>query len=474
MRSLRILSSILVLSLLLIYTLSTRADESNTPAANWRENYAYSLGIQAYIFAFPWSYNSELRWQWTTQSIDPANIPYAPQNQFWHARTLTGSDYRNGGTPNNDTLYSVAWLNLKKEPLILSVPDVGNRYYVMQMASMDSDNFAYIGSRTTGPDAGNYLITGPGWQGKTPEGVKRLPPSRTDVAMILGRTLVDGAADQINVQKLQDQYRLTPLSAWGKSTLPVVNQEEAWKPFDRKSDPLNEWRTINRALTENPPEARNAPLVSQFADIGVGPGQNIDAMDDATLRGLSRAALEGRKLVQEAAASGFGRTFKNGWAITPENFGRLGLHNQWLTRAALQSMTGIAANDIEEASYIGARKDADNQPLDGRNRNYTLHFAPDDKPDVKAFWSMGIYDMTFNFSPNAINRFSIGDRTEGLKKDADGGLTIYLQADDPGEAKRSNWLPIPHDRFFTVFRAYVPGIAIQRGRWAPPPLRPVL
>ncbi|TDF86259.1 DUF1254 domain-containing protein [Pseudomonas sp. H9] len=477
MQTTRVLSVGLMLGLAMASIAPTQASEApQVPqvakaTADWRENYAYTLGVQAYIFAFPWSYNAELRWLWVTQPVDPTYIPYAPQNQFWHARHLANAKYRNGGTPNNDTLYSIAWLDLKPEPMILSVPDAGDRYYVMEMASMDSDNFAYVGSRSTGPKAGNYLIAGPDWKGELPAGVKQLPASRSNVALIIGRTLVDGSADLPEVHKLQEQYRLTPLSRWGKPQITGAEQRDVWKPYDRKADPLNEWRTINRAMTENPPQARLEPLLRQFASIGVGPGQNVETLDDATRRGLARAAVDGRKLLQDAVVAGYSRTFINGWGIGPEHYGRLGLHDKWLGRAALQSLGGIIANEVEEASYISARFDAEGQPLDGGKNRYVVRFAPDALPDVKAFWSMSIYDATFNFAENPIDRYSIGDRTPGLVKDPDGGLTLYLQTDDPGVQKRSNWLPIPPQRFATTFRAYVPGEAIQQRRWAPPPVQ---
>lgn len=440
---------------------------------DWREAYAYTLGLQAYVFAFPWSYNSELRWKWVTQPTNPERVPYAPLNQFWHNRYLTDASYRHGGTPNNDTLYSIAWLDLSKEPLVLSVPDVPDRYYVMELASMDSDNFAYVGSRTTGSKAGNYLIAGPEWKGTVPADVVQLAPSRTNTALILGRTLVDGDADRVAVHALQNGYRLVPLSQWGKAEPTLVARRDVWQPYDRERDPLNEWRTINRALTENPPQARLQPLLNQYTSIGIGPGQDIDQLDDATKRGLARAAVDGRQLIKDAAENGFGRTNKNGWGIPPLHFGRLGLHDQYLTRAAIQSMGGIIANELDEAAYLSARHDSKQQRLDGSATNYRLHFTAQDMPDVKAFWSLSIYDRSTNFAANAIDRYSLGDRTPGLQKNADGGVTLYLQAEDPGPQKRANWLPIPREPFYATFRAYAPGEAIRQRNWAPPAIEPL-
>lgn len=451
------------------------AQASSTPKSDeaFRENYAYTLGIQAYIFAFPYSYNSDLRWLWVTQPINPERTPYAPLNQFWHHRHLADASYRDGGTPNNDTLYSIAWLDLAKEPLVLSVPEVPERYYVMEMASMDSDNFAYVGSRATGSQAGNYLITGPDWKGEVPAGVTRLPASRTNAALIIGRTLVRDEADRSNVHALQNDYRLTALSQWNGAPVKPADNRDVWRPYDRKADPLNEWRTINRAMTENPPEARLAAWLAQLATIGVGPGQDIDKLDSAMRRGLARAAVDGRQLIKDAAEMGFGRLLLGGWEIQPLHFGRLGLHDQYLTRAAIQSMGGIIANDPEEGTYITAHNDAKGNRLDGSKHRYQIHFAPSELPEVKAFWSLSIYDETTNFVDNPIDRYAIGDRTPGLKKDADGGLTLYLQAEDPGAEKRANWLPIPRSAFYATLRAYLPGEAIVQRRWAPPAIQVV-
>jgi hypothetical protein len=420
------------------------------------------------VFAAPWSYLSELRWKWTSNPVDPVNEPFAPQNQFWHANDVLNDKFKDGGKPNSDTLYSFAWLDLS-EPLVLSLPD-SNRYHVMQMSSMDSDNFALVGSRATGYKAGNYLIVGPHWHGKAPAGVKVLPPSRTINALIVGRTLVDGPADLPAVHKLQAQYRLTPLSQWGKpkGKIQAPNLPAVWKPYDRNSNPLNEWRTINRALAENPPLPRYAAQLAQFATVGIGPGQDIDKLDEATKRGLARAAVDGRKIALESAYAGYNRKRVNGWVAPPKNMGNLADVEDLLNRAAV-CLIGIVTNPAEEATYYTTVYDSAGHKLVGSKR-YVMHFAPGTLPEVKAFWSVTIYDRQFNMPANQLNRFAIGDRTAGMKKDADGGLTIYLQADDPGADKRANWMPVPREQFSAAVRAYVPGRDIVEGRWFPAPI----
>jgi hypothetical protein len=176
---------------------------SQQPASDWRETYAYTLGLQAYIFGFPYVYLPTLRWSWVTQP-KPAGgtTPYAPLNHFHHVRTLADADYRDGGSPNNDTLYSIAWVDVATEPVIISHPDMGKRYFTFEIASLDSDNFAYVGTRTTGGKADRFAIVGPKWQGRLPRGVAALPRSRTNSVLIIGRTLVDGPADVKSVNSL--------------------------------------------------------------------------------------------------------------------------------------------------------------------------------------------------------------------------------------------------------------------------------
>src|ERR1022692_2485315 len=190
-----------------------------------KEELAYTIGTQAYVYGYPWIYLPTLRWMWVTKPVNPERVPYVAINHFWHLRQLGDAQYRDGGSPNNDTLYSISWVYVSKQPVILTHPDMGDRYFTFEIACLDSDNFAYVGKRTTGGKAGNFAIVGPDWKGTLPEGVTALPPSPTPTVLIFGRTLVDGVADVPNVTKLQDQYKLTPLDLWGKPDA-VVRSEE--------------------------------------------------------------------------------------------------------------------------------------------------------------------------------------------------------------------------------------------------------
>lgn len=442
-----------------------------TSRSDWREDYAYTLGVQAYVFGFPYVYLPSLRADWVTRPKSGDELPlYAPLNHFSHVRNLADATYRGGGSPNQDTLYSTAWLDVGKEPIILSHPDMGDRYFAFELAGIDSDNFAYVGKRTTGSKAGSFAIVGPGWKGQLPAGVRALPPSLTPSVLMFARTLIDGPADAKTVNALQDQYTLIPLSLWGRKGAALPASRDVWQPYETKTDPLGEWRTMNRAMTENPPEARLGKLVGLFAKVGVGPGQDIDKMDEATKRGLARAAVDGRKLIKAAIDSGqLGRQVNN-WNIPPRTLGRAGLVDDFMLRASVQAMGGIISNELEETVYFNTTKDGAGRPLDS-SKNYMIRFAPGQLPKVNAFWSITMYDPTFNFTDNVLDRYSLGDRSKGLQKDSDGGLTFYIQRNSPGKDKEANWLPSPQSGpFFLILRTYMPGAEIVEQNWAPPPV----
>ncbi len=434
----------------------TKADE-NSPA-DWREQNAYTLGVQAYLYSFPWAYMPDARWT-RTEDVD------RQANRFDHVRKLEDASHLSGGAPNNDTLYSRAWLYVKDEPVILTVPEIRDRYYTMEIVDFMGDNFAYVGTRATGTKAGNYAIVGPGWEGKLPAGVKQLPPSSTSWAFILGRTFVRNEGDLKDVFSIQDQYKLTPLSQWGKSDARQPKGAEIWKPLNPKTDPLAEWKTINRAMTEVPPAARDADLLQSFARIGIGPGRDVDAQDASTKRGLARAAVDGHKIIAGAFAGAYLQKQVNGWNYPPLATGRPTPSRDWLFRA-VQMLAGFVANDPIEATYLNVSLDGEGKPLSGDNR-YVIHFEKGGQPKVKAFWSVTMYNIHYNLVANPINRYSLGDRS-GMKSDEDGSLTIYVQKDPPGADKEANWLPAPEGMFFLILRTYLPAEDIVNQTWQPP------
>ena len=469
------------------FTASATAQATDQQSTDWREDYAYHLGVEAYVFSYPWVFLPEVRYVWVVTNEPKKDVTlYMGLNRWWHGRKTITAAYRDGGAPNNDTLYSMSILDLGKEPLILSVPDMGDRYYTFEIGSATSDNFGYVGKRATGSKAGHYALIGPGWKGKLPEGVQSVAPSvgykllgdtgvpyvvsPTNTVYLFGRTAVHGADDAPAVNKIQDQYKLTPLSLFGKpdAKLPPADHN-VFKPYDKKTDPLADWKTINKEMTANPPLAQHAALVEQFKTIGIGPGQDVTRIDAATQKGLARAVKDGFELLQRIGHQGAGGMNVNGFFYPPKTMGSAGYFDDLTTRAAVQCMEGIISNDTDEAVYINTHNDPDGNKLNGANK-YTLYFAPGKLPDVKEFWSLTMYDLTNNLVKNPINRYAIGSLSGGYQKAKDGSLTLYIQKDSPGKDKEANWLPTPEDDFWVVFRAYGPGKGLVDQSWKMPGL----
>jgi hypothetical protein len=421
------------------------------------------LGVQAYIYCFPWAYMPDARWTRTEAINHQADI-------FHHVRKLEDAKHLNGGAPNNDTLYSRAWVYLKDEPVIISVPEIKDRYYTMEIVDFMGDNFAYVGVRATGTKAGNYAIIGPGWKGELPAGVVSLPPSSTPWATILGRTLVKEGEDLNNVFAIQDQYKLTPLSQWGKAETKAPAGAVIWEAPSPKNDSLADWKTINRAMIEVPPAAGDAVLLHTFSLIGIGPGLDITTQDEATKRGLARAAVDGKKIIAGAFSGGYAQKQVHGWNFPPPATGRPTPTGDWLLRA-VQMLAGFVANDPEEAMYLNVSLDSEGKALTGANK-YVIHFDKDGQPKVNAFWSVTMYNPQYNLVDNPINRYSRGDRS-GMKLNADGSLDLYLQKNSPGPDKEGNWLPAPDGNFFLIMRTYLPGKDLVDQTWQPPPLKRV-
>ncbi|WP_189704877.1 DUF1254 domain-containing protein [Streptomyces anandii] len=435
---------------------------------DWRGEYAYTLGEQAFVYGFPYIYSAQLRHAWVTQRRNPSTVPYAPVNHFWHAERLLDATYRDGGCPNNDTLYSAAWVNLGDEPVILSHPDMGDRYFAFELVGITSDNFDYVGQRTTGSGAGSFALLGPGWKGKLPAGVRRVKEAPSPWVLVLGRTLVSGPDDVPRVRALQEQYRLVPLSLYGKPDAEVPESRDVLTPIPAAEDPLGPWKTLNAMLAENPPPSHHEVLLKQFAQIGVGPGLDVEAQPDAVRQSLVRAAAVGAPMLKQQTLSGDWAHLVNGWRYPPPQMGRFG--DDFLKRAADQSLLGVAANDPAEAVYLVNFEDADGDKLAPGGR-YRLRFALDALPPVDALWSLTAYREDMNLIPNPAERYSIGDRSTGLRWDEDGGLTIHLQSDRPGQDEEANWLPTAEDgTWFVVLRMYRPHPEVMDASWECPPL----
>ncbi|MFF0812205.1 DUF1254 domain-containing protein [Streptomyces albogriseolus] len=391
-------------------------------------------------------------------------------NHFWHARGLWDVSDRAGVSPNIDTLYSWAWADLREEPLILSHPDMGARYFTFELVAFTSDNYDYVGMRATGSQAGDFALIGPGWSGDLPEGVRRTATAPTPWVLIVGRTLVEGEEDLPAVHALQRQYRLTPLHLFGEEGATLPERRDVPVPVDPAEDPLGPWKTLNAALAENPLPTHHDVLLRQFAEIGIGPGLDVEAQPEPVKEGLIRAAATAVPMLEQQLLSGQWAELVNGWRYPQGEVGHYG--DDFLRRAAEQSLVGIAVNDPEEAVYLTAfTDDADETLTTGR---YELRFEAGSMPPVDAFWSLTAYDEDRNLIPSPINRYSVGDRTRGLVTDEDGSLTLYLQPDSPGPERESNWLPTPRQGiWYAALRMYLPRPEVIDARWHCPPIKRV-
>lgn len=446
---------------LLLTSSALAQDNSAKPltAEQAREEHAYTVGVQAYVYGFPVVEMFRVR---HARVFDPANKNRVPLNQFAHRRQLLDHTYKLVVSPNNDTLYSSAWLDLSSEPIVLHVPDSKGRYVSFQLMDFYTNNFAHVRADTVGKE-GKAGIVGPGWRGTLPAGVARID-APTNAVLVIARTLVDGKEDLPSVHALQDQYRLTTLSG-----RPARSSRPEPLPYDL-SDPLNFFVMLNAGLRENPPPAREAALMSLFGKIGVGPDRtfHIEKLDPTTARGLRRAIEAGKQII--ATADPGGLTLPGGWLLPPKEIGNYG--DNYLLRAHV-AMKGLGALSPEEAVYLVTTVDDQTRPLDGRYR-YVLRLGKGDAPPVKAFWSLTMVRLPERlFVENPLGRYAIGDRTRGLQQGADGSVEIYLQHESPGKEKETNWLPAPKGLFDLTWRAYLPKGSYHDGAWRPPAVKRV-
>jgi len=428
------------------------------------ENIA-NLVKQAYDYSFP--VYEMYRTRHRTVYV-PDNPNRMDLNRFTHTRTLSNHRHRQVTAPNNDTLYSSAWLDLLLEPIVLTVPDTGGRYYSMAFMDFYTNNFAYVGRRTTGTRAGDYVVVGPQWNGAAPAALPVIK-SPTNAVWLLGRTLVDDEADLLNVHKLQDQFKLTSLSEWtkpgtGKAKRLLANSQPAPDP----KDPWNFFKMVNLGLTENPPPADEAPLMAEFTRIGVGPNQTFDPSRFSEEQ--RKTILQALKLANKEIRGGLSAvgTARNGWSYPPSHLGNYG--RDYALRAVI-ALIGLAALEPTEAVYMISLTDKERKPLTGENR-YRLRFEKGAMPPVDAFWSLSIYevmpDQRSFFVDNPIHRYAIGDRTKGLKVNADGSVDIHIRHQSPGKELESNWLPAPPGVLRLCFRAYQPREPILKGDYSLP------
>ncbi len=379
-------------------------------------------------------------------------------------------------TPNSDTPYSMLWLDLRAEPMVISVPAVDpKRYYSVQLCDGNTYNYGYIGSRATGSEAGDFLIAGPKWNGPVPDGIRKVFQASTDFGLTVFRTQLFDADDMPNVVKVQEGYRAQPLSSYLKQPAPPTAPEIAFPQFSAELAKTDFFGFLDFALQFAPALPNEIWIREQLARIGVGPGKTFDFKDlpleqkAEVLRGLE----EGKKKVDAAVAATGAKI--NGWRISAPFGTAAEYHGDWMRRA-VGAQAGIYGNSAEEAMYPMTRDDSDGNPLDGSKANYTITFAKDALPPVNAFWSITMYDgKTQLLIENPINRYLVNSpMLPNLKTNADGSLTIHVQNKSPGADKESNWLPAPEGPIYLVMRLYWPRTGSPsvlppgRGTWQPP------
>ena len=430
---------------------------------------ANEIAIEAYHYFYP-LISMEVTRKVTTNV--PAGIKpgLGPMNEFHHFRAYPTADFREVVRPNFDTLYSSAWLDLSKEPMIVSAPDTNGRYYQLPMLDMWTDVFASPGKRTSGTEEGHFAIVGPGWTGNLPQGVERIDAPTAHV-WIIGRTQTNGPADYEAVHKVQGGYVITPLSQWGgKAEAPKFTPDPS---VDMKTPPLVQINTMPaekyfalaaELMKANPPHVSDWSQIARLKRIGIEPGKSFDfaKADPAVRAALQRAPAEGMKLMMEKLPSLAGVV--NGWQMNTDT---MGVYGNYYLKRAIVAMVGLGANQPEDAIYPLNIHDADGKPMAGEHR-YVIHFKKEELPPVNAFWSITMYDAEGFQVANKLNRFAIGDR-DALKYNADGSLDIYIQHASPGEDKESNWLPAPaQGQLGITMRLYAPKPQALDGRWNPP------
>lgn len=432
---------------------------------------ARQIAKDAYIYGFPLVDSYRIQHAYF---VDHENPEYkAPWNQIRNIpRVFTPND-KAVQTPNSDTPYSMLGMDLRAEPLVLTVPPIEKeRYFSVQLIDLYTFNFDYIGSRATGNDGGSFLIAGPNWQGKTPQGVKKVIRSETELVLVAYRTQLFNPGDLDNVKKVQAGYKVQTLSAFlgqpAPSPAPAIDFIKPLTPESQKTSP-EFFNILNFVLQFCPTHPSEQQLMTRFAKLDIGAGKNFDAASLSPE--LKKAVADGIADAWEAFG-GLVKEFDAGKVTSGDVFGtREYLKNNYLYRMGAAVM-GIFGNSKQEAMYPLYGVDAEGKKLNGANV-YTLHFAPGKLPPVNAFWSLTMYELPASLLvANPINRYLINSpMLPQLKRDADGGLTLLIQNESPGKDKESNWLPAPEGPFLMFMRLYWPKSEALDGTWKQPPLR---
>lgn len=429
---------------------------------------ARRIAHEAYIYLYPLITMDVTRKQLINTDPKVAGIGGAA-NTFNHVRTFPTADMRAVVRPNFDTLYSSAWIDLTGGPVVVSTADTGSRYFMLPMIDMWTDVFAVPGKRTNGTGAASFAIVPPGWTGTLPSGVQRIQ-APTPYVWIIGRTQTNGVKDYDAVHKVQDGYKVTLLSDWGRT--PRKIEQKIDPSVDTKIEPLKQVNSMPAAdyfrygaelMKLHPPHLTDWSILARMKRIGIEPGNFDSAKADANA--LAGGASDGLKFMAEKLPT-LARVV-NGWQMNTDT---MGVYGDYYLKRAIVTMVGLGANQPEDAIYPLNVGDADGQPVVGEKR-YVLRFSKSELPPADAFWSLTMYDAEGFQVANPINRFAIGDR-DALRFNTDGSLDLYIQNENPGAELESNWLPSPKSgKLGLTMRLYAPRPEALDGRWNPPAIK---
>jgi hypothetical protein len=449
-------------------------------AAMITEREAHDIGVNAYLYFYPLiSYDITRLY---STNIEPDKEPLkAPMNMFASAKEYPAADNKFVVRVNFDTLYSIAYLDLSKEPMVVSSPDTNGRYFLLPMLDAWTDVFASPGWRTTGTQAQTFLVAPQGWRPelldafgefKLPENTQRID-APTPYIVIIGRTKTDGPPDYDAVHKIQAGYKVTPLSEWGKKIEPAKVTIDP--KIDMKTPPKTQVDTMPAnqyfsyaadLMKANPPHITDQPMVDQLRKIGIVPGKSFDfdKADPAVRKGLTEAREDAQKLMAWTMPQ-LAKVVNN-WSM---NTNTMGVYGNYYLKRAIVAQFGLGANVPEDAIYPLNLGDESGKPLDGGNK-YMLHFDKDNLPPAQAFWSVTLYDSDGFQVANPLNRFAVSSWMP-FNYNPDGSLDLYFQHENPGKANEANWLPAPDGPFNLTMRLYAPDLQALTGKWDPPPVR---
>lgn len=437
----------------------------------YKSNPDHEIIKEAYMYCYPLVTMDMVRMQET--NVQAPDESHAPMGQMIKFRSYPAVDNRSAAAPNSETLYTMAWLDVSDEPWVFSIPDMGDRFYIMPMLSAFNEVFFVAGTRATGSKPQTYVITGPNWSGQLPDGLTEVK-SPTGLLWILGRVYCTGTPEDYEaLHKTQDKYSVIPLSSYGKEYTPPIGQVD--QNFDMKTSvreqvnsmPLDEFfNYAAKLLVKNPPKNEDTAIIEKMAEIGIIAGKEFDSSNLPVIGKRldpKLALLEMVKILKEKQAV-------NGWLYWTKNAGEYGTD---YAQRAMVTLLGPGLNFPEDAVYPFSQKDATGEKYDGSKYNYTIHFKKGQLPPVNGFWSITMYDKDLFFVPNAINRYNLSQRDE-FTTNEDGSIDLYFQSEAPSIEKQTNWLPTPKSNFVLMMRLYwpkEPPISILDGSWEPPPVK---